>query len=212
MELKGSKTEKNLNDAFAGESMARNKYTFFAEKAREEGYEQIANIFLETARNEQEHAKQWFIALCGGAIPTTHECLQMGADGENYEWTDMYKRMAEEAREEGFTRIAAQMDMVAKVEKDHEERYEKLKANVLNSQVFEKDEPVVWQCEICNNGSCIAAPHFCKNLLFCKSNALRNTQYPAPAYALAPATAVTPNTFNSVCLFSLFDILHLRQS
>ena len=132
MELKGSKTEKNLNDAFAGESMARNKYTFFAEKAREEGYEQIANIFLETARNEQEHAKQWFIALCGGAIPTTHECLQMGADGENYEWTDMYK-----------------MDMVAKVEKEHEERYEKLKANVLNSQVFEKDEPVVWQCEIC---------------------------------------------------------------
>ena len=128
MELKGSKTEKNLNDAFAGESMARNKYTFFAEKAREEGYEQIANIFLETARNEQEHAKQWFIALCGGAIPTTHECLQMGADGENYEWTDMYKRMAAEAREEGFTRIAAQMDMVAKVE---------------------KDEPVVWQCEIC---------------------------------------------------------------
>ena len=120
MELKGSKTEKNLNDAFAGESMARNKYTFFAEKAREEGYEQIANIFLETARNEQEHAKQWFIALCGGAIPTTHECLQMGADGENYEWTDMYKRMAAEAREEGFTRIAAQMD-----------------------------EPVVWQCEIC---------------------------------------------------------------
>ena len=162
MELKGSKTEKirnlimkdiktekNLNDAFAGESMARNKYTFFAEKAREEGYEQIANIFLETARNEQEHAKQWFIALCGGAIPTTHECLQMGVDGENYEWTDMYKRMAVEAREEGFTRIAAQMDMVAKVEKEHEERYEKLKANVLNSQVFEKDEPVVWQCEIC---------------------------------------------------------------
>ena len=149
MELKGSKTEKNLNDAFAGESMARYKYTFFAEKAREEGYEQIANIFLETARNEQEHAKQWFIALCGGAIPTTHECLQMGAEGENYEWTDMYKRMAAEAREEGFTRIAAQMDMVAKVEKEHEERYEKLKANVLNAQVFEKDEPVVWQCEIC---------------------------------------------------------------
>ena len=118
MELKGSKTEKNLNDAFAGESMARNKYTFFAEKAREEGYEQIANIFLETARNEQEHAKQWFIALCGGAIPTTHECLQMGVDGENYEWTDMYKRMAAEAREEGFTRIAAQMDMVAKVERN----------------------------------------------------------------------------------------------
>lgn len=149
MELKGSKTEKNLNEAFAGESMARNKYTFFAQKAREEGYEQIANIFLETARNEQEHARIWFQALCGGQLPTTAECLQMGADGENYEWTSMYKKFAEEAREEGFIQIAAQMDMVAKVEKTHEERYAALKENVLNARVFEKEDEVVWQCEIC---------------------------------------------------------------
>lgn len=149
MELKGSKTEKNLNDAFAGESMTRNKYTFFAQKAREEGYEQIANLFLETARNEQEHARLWFEALCGGEIPSTADCLQMGADGENYEWTDMYQKMAEEAREEGFTKIAAQMEMVAKVEKEHEERYNKLKSNVINNRVFEKDEESVWQCEIC---------------------------------------------------------------
>ena len=126
MELKGSKTEKNLREAFAGESQARNKYTYFAEKAREEGYEQIANIFLETARNEQEHAKIWFKALCGGDVPTTADNLQAGIDGENGEWTDMYKRMAAEAREEGFTRIAAQMDMVAKVEKEHEERYRRI--------------------------------------------------------------------------------------
>ncbi|MCR5229182.1 MAG: rubrerythrin family protein [Solobacterium sp.] len=149
MEFKGSKTEKNLQAAFAGESQARNKYTYFAEKAREEGYEQIADFFLETARNEQEHAKIWFKALCGGDIPTTAECLKMGADGENYEWTEMYKDMAAEAREEGFTRIAAQMDMVAKIEKEHEERYLKLLANVNESKVFAKDEPVVWQCEIC---------------------------------------------------------------
>ncbi len=149
MELKGSKTEKNLQNAFAGESQARNKYTYFAEKAREEGYEQIADLFLETARNEQEHAKIWFKALCGGEIPTTAECLKMAAEGENFEWTEMYKEMAATAREEGFTRIAAQMDMVAKVEKEHEERYLKLKENVEGSKVFEKEEPVVWQCEIC---------------------------------------------------------------
>ena len=149
MELKGSKTEKNLQDAFAGESQARNKYTYFAEKAREEGYEQIANIFLETARNEQEHAKKWFEALHGGAVPTTAENLQAGIDGENGEWTDMYVRMAAEAREEGFTRIAAQMDMVAKVEKEHEERYQKLLDNLKAGTVFAKDEDVVWQCEIC---------------------------------------------------------------
>ena len=149
MELKGSKTEKNLLEAFAGESMARNKYTYFAEKAREEGYQQIADIFLETARNEQEHAKKWFEALHDGAVPTTAENLQAGIDGENGEWTDMYKRMAAEAREEGFTRIAATMDMVAKVEKEHEERYQKLLNNLMASQVFDKEEPVVWQCEIC---------------------------------------------------------------
>ena len=133
MELKGSKTEANLQKAFAGESQARNKYTYFAEKAREEGYEQIANFFLETARNEQEHAKQWFKALCGGEIPTTAEALQMGVDGEN----------------EGFTRIAAQMEMVAKVEKEHEERYQKLLDDLKAQKTFAKDEPVVWQCEIC---------------------------------------------------------------
>ncbi|MBR2825498.1 MAG: rubrerythrin family protein [Solobacterium sp.] len=149
MELKGSKTEKNLQDAFAGESQARNKYTYFAEKAREEGYEQIANIFEETARNEQLHAMQWFKALCGGEIPTTAECLKMAAEGENYEWTDMYKRMAEEAREEGFTRIAAQMELVAKVEKDHEDRYNTLLARVTDGKVFEREEAVLWQCEMC---------------------------------------------------------------
>ena len=149
MELKGSKTEKNLQEAFAGESQARSKYTYFAEKAREEGYEQIANIFLETARNEQEHAKQWFKELCGGEIPTTAECLKMGVEGENYEWTDMYKRMAEEAREEGFTGIAAKMDMVAKVEKEHEDRYNTLMARVNEGKVFERADAVVWQCEIC---------------------------------------------------------------
>lgn len=149
MELKGSKTEKNLQEAFAGESQARNKYTYFAEKAREEGFEQIANIFLETARNEQEHAKIWFKHLNGGEVPCTADALQMGIDGENGEWTDMYKRMAAEAREEGFNLIAAQMDMVAKIEKEHEERYQTLLNNLKNEQVFAKEEPVVWQCEIC---------------------------------------------------------------
>ena len=146
-DLKGTKTLENLLAAFAGESQARNKYTYYASKAKKEGYVQISNIFLETAANEKEHAELWFKLAHG--IGTTEENLLDAAEGENYEWTDMYKRMAAEAREEGFTRIAAQMDMVAKVEKEHEERYEKLKANVLNSQVFEKDEPVVWQCEIC---------------------------------------------------------------
>jgi len=149
MELKGSKTEQNLWYAFAGESQARNKYTYFAEKARAEGFEQIANIFLETARNEQEHAKIWFRHLMGGEIPATAECLQMGIDGENGEWTDMYKRFAEEAREEGFKQIAAQMDMVAKIEKEHEERYQALLDNLKNERVFEKDGEVMWQCEIC---------------------------------------------------------------
>ncbi len=149
MELKGSQTEKNLEYAFAGESKARNKYTYFAEKAREEGMQQIANIFEETARNEQEHAKQWFKALCGGDIPTTEVTLQMGIDGEHDEWTNMYKEFADTARAEGFTRIAAQMDMVAKVEKEHEERYSALLGNVKENKVFTKDDEVVWQCEIC---------------------------------------------------------------
>ncbi len=148
MELKGSKTEKNLQTAFAGESQARNKYTYFAMKAREEGMEHIANIFEETARNEQEHAYLWFKHLHDG-VPSTADCLKMAAEGENYEWTDMYKNFAEVAREEGFTRIAAQMDMVAKIEKQHEDRYNALLANVKDGKVFTKDEEVVWKCEIC---------------------------------------------------------------
>ena len=126
MELKGSKTEKNLMEAFAGESQARNKYTYFASKAKKEGYEQIAAIFQETADNEKEHAKLWFKLLNGGEIGTTEENLKAAAEGENYEWTDMYERMAKEAREEGFDHIAFLFDGVAKIEKEHEERYKKL--------------------------------------------------------------------------------------
>ena len=149
MNLKGTKTEQNLMAAFAGESQARNKYTYFANVARGEGMEQIASIFEETARNEQEHARLWFQALHGDKMPTTAEALKMAAEGENYEWTDMYAEFARVAREEGFNKIAAQMDMVAKVEKEHEDRYLKLLANVENNQVFTKDEDVAWQCEIC---------------------------------------------------------------
>ena len=123
MDLKGSKTEKNLMEAFAGESQARNKYTYFASKAKKEGYEQIAAIFQETADNEKEHAKLWFKLLHGGEVPTTAENLKAAAEGENYEWTDMYDRMAKEAREEGFTKIAYLFEEVAKIEKEHEERY-----------------------------------------------------------------------------------------
>ena len=149
MELKGSKTEKNLQDAFAGESQARNKYTYFAKVAMDAGQNQIAEYFLETARNEQEHARLWFEALQGGKMPELAECLKMAAEGENYEWTTMYKDMAETAKEEGFTRIAAQMNMVAKVEKDHEDRYLALLENVQNDKVFSKDEDEVWICAVC---------------------------------------------------------------
>lgn len=150
MDLKGTKTEQNLLVAFAGESQARNKYTFFAMKAREEGYEQIARIFEETARNEQEHAYLWFKHLHNG-IPTTSVCLEMAAEGENYEWTDMYAEFAKVAREEGFARIAAQMDMVAKIEKEHEERYLNLKNNVDNQTVYKKDTETTWICDICGH-------------------------------------------------------------
>lgn len=149
MELKGTKTEKNLQDAFAGESQARNKYTYFANTARKEGMEQIANFFEETARNEQEHARLWFQALHNDAMPNTAESLKMAAEGENYEWTSMYAEMAATAREEGFVKIAAQMDMVAKIEKAHEERYLALLKNVNDNTVFTKTEDVAWQCEIC---------------------------------------------------------------
>ena len=129
MELKGTKTEKNLMEAFAGESMARNKYTYFASVAKKEGYEQLAAIFEETAGNEKEHAKLWFKALCGGSIPDTLTCLEMAASGENDEWTEMYPRMAAEAKEEGFTQLAALFTMVGQIEKEHEARYRALAAN-----------------------------------------------------------------------------------
>ena len=144
MELKGSKTEQNLMTAFAGESQARNKYTYFASKARKEGYEQIAAIFEETANNEKEHAKLWFKLL--GGIGTTKENLISAAEGENYEWTDMYAEFAKVAREEGFENIAKQFEGVAKVEKEHEERYRKLAENVETAQVFAKAGITVWVC------------------------------------------------------------------
>ena len=136
MELKGTKTEKNLMEAFAGESQARNKYTYFASKAKKEGYEQIAALFQETADNEKEHAKLWFKLLHGGEVPTTAENLLAAAEGENYEWTDMYDRMAKEAKEEGFDHIAYLFEAVGKIEKEHEERYLKLLANVKDGLVF----------------------------------------------------------------------------
>ena len=131
-DLKGTKTEKNLQEAFAGESQARNKYTYFASKAKKEGYEQIAAFFEETANNEKEHAKLWFKYLSGGDVPTTSANLKAAADGENFEWTDMYARMAKEAREEGFDEIAAKFEGVAKIEKHHEERYRAKKLKDLN--------------------------------------------------------------------------------
>lgn len=149
MELKGSKTEQNLMAAFAGESQARNKYTYYAQKAREEGMEQVADIFEETARNEQEHAKLWFKALHGDNVPTTEVNLEDAAAGENYEWTDMYKGFAETAKEEGFTKIAYQMEQVALIEKHHEERYLTLLKNVKEAKVFEKEKPTTWICDIC---------------------------------------------------------------
>ena len=151
MELKGSKTEKNLMEAFAGESQARNKYTYFASKAKKEGYEQIAAIFQETADNEKEHAKLWFKLLHGGEVPTTAENLIAAAEGENYEWTDMYDRMAKEAKEEGFDHIAFLFEQVGKIEKEHEERYLKLLANVKDSLVFSKDGEAIWKCRNCGH-------------------------------------------------------------
>ncbi|MGM9799217.1 MAG: rubrerythrin [Muribaculaceae bacterium] len=151
MELKGSKTEKNLLEAFAGESMARNKYTYYASKAKKEGFVQIANLFEETAGNEKEHAKIWFKLLHEGEIPTTSVNLLDAAEGENYEWTDMYAKFAADAREEGFTRIAALFEMVGKIEKEHEERYRKLLANVEGELVFSRDGDMVWICSNCGH-------------------------------------------------------------
>ena len=151
MELKGSKTEKNLMEAFAGESMARHKYTYFASKAKKDGFEQIASIFLETAENEKEHAKLWFKLLEGGNIKDTSENLKAAADGENYEWTDMYDRFAKEAEEEGFTHIAFLFREVGKIEKEHEERYRKLLENVNSELVFSKDGDRIWKCRNCGH-------------------------------------------------------------
>ena len=149
MELKGTKTEKNLMAAFAGESQARNKYTYFASVAKKEGYEQIAAIFLKTAENEKEHAKMWFKAL--GELGNTAQNLAAAAEGENYEWTDMYDRMAREAEEEGFMELAAKFRGVAAVERAHEERYRALLKNVELQKVFEKCEETMWECRNCGH-------------------------------------------------------------
>ena len=146
MELKGSKTERNLMEAFAGESQARNKYTYYAAQAKKDGYVQISRIFEETANNEKEHAKIWFKLLHGGKVADTLTNLEDAANGENYEWTDMYATFAKEAREEGFNDIALLFENVAKIEKDHEERYRKLFANIKDGVVFEKDNAIVWEC------------------------------------------------------------------
>ena len=150
-ELKGTKTEQNLRDAFAGESMAHTKYLYYASKAKKDGYVQIGNLFEETAKNEKEHAKIWFKILHDDAVPETTVNLADAATGENYEWTDMYARMAEEAKEEGFERIAKLFASVAKIEKEHEERYRALLANIEGGLVFSRDEDQIWQCSNCGH-------------------------------------------------------------
>ena len=149
MELKDSKTYQNLMTAFAGESQARNKYTYFASAAKKEGYEQIAAIFEETANNEKEHAKMWFKLLNDGAVPSTKENLKAAAEGENYEWTDMYDSFAKEAEEEGFKEISNKFRLVAAIEKEHEERYLKLLNNIASERVFDKEDTTVWVCRNC---------------------------------------------------------------
>jgi len=149
--LAGTKTEKNLQEAFAGESQARNKYTYYASKAKKDGFVQIAALFEETAANEKEHAKIWFKYLHGGSVPDTATNLEDAASGENFEWTDMYARMAREAREEGFLEIAAKFEMVGAIEKHHEERYRKLLKNINDKKVFSKDGDVIWQCSNCGH-------------------------------------------------------------
>lgn len=150
-ELKGTKTEKNLMEAFSGESQARNKYSYYASKAKKDGYEQIAAIFEETANNEKEHAKLWFKYLHNGEIAPTMENLKDAAAGENYEWTDMYDRMAREAEEEGFVEIAAKFRGVAAIEKHHEERYRKLLKNIDDKVVFSRDGDCIWICRNCGH-------------------------------------------------------------
>lgn len=161
-DLKGTKTEQNLQTAFAGESQARNKYTYYASKAKKDGYAQIAAIFEETAANEKEHAKIWFKLLHGGSVPGTEENLLDAAEGENYEWTDMYDKFAKEAKEEGFDEIAYLFKEVGKIEKEHEERYRKLLENIKGDLVFSKDGDVIWQCSNCGH-ICVGrkAPEVC---------------------------------------------------
>ena len=151
MELKGSKTEQNLMKAFAGESEARNKYTYFASKAKKDGYEQIAAIFEETALNEKEHAKMWFKELNGGKVPDTLDNLKAAADGENYEWTDMYEEFAKTAEEEGFKALALKFRQVGQIEKEHEARYRKLIENIEGGLVFSKDGDRIWKCRNCGH-------------------------------------------------------------
>lgn len=148
---KGTKTEENLKKAFAGESEARNKYTYFASKAKKDGYEQIAAIFEETAGNEKEHAKMWFKELNGGSVPSTIDNLRAAADGENYEWTDMYAEFAKTAREEGFEELAKKFEAVAEIEKHHEERYRALLKNIEDSKVFSRDGDAIWVCRNCGH-------------------------------------------------------------
>ena len=150
-DLKGTKTEQNLATAFAGESQAHTKYQYYASKAKKDGYVQISEIFLETSRNEKEHAKLWFKYLHGGDVPTTTQNLADAADGENYEWTDMYDTFAKEAREEGFNEIAAKFEMVGKIEKTHEERYRKLLKNIEDEVVFSREGDCIWQCSNCGH-------------------------------------------------------------
>ena len=150
-ELKGTKTEKNLMEAFAGESQAHTKYLYYASKAKKEGYVQISNLFIETALNEKEHAKLWFKYLHGGEVPETTQNLEDAANGENFEWTDMYERMAKEAEEEGFNEIAAKMRMVGVIEKHHEERYRQLLKNINDEIVFSREGDVIWQCSNCGH-------------------------------------------------------------
>lgn len=162
MNLKGTKTEQNLMAAFAGESQARNKYTYYASKAKKEGYEQIAAIFEETAKNEKEHAKMWFKLLHEDQVPSTIENLEDAANGENYEWTEMYAEFAKIAREEGLEKIAFLFEGVAKIEKEHEERYKKLLANIEGGLVFSREGDMIWQCSNCGH-ICVgkSAPEVC---------------------------------------------------
>lgn len=162
MELKGSKTEANLMAAFAGESQARVKYSFYASRAKKDGYEQIASIFEETSNNEKEHAKMWFKLLHGGSVLSTEENLKDAANGENYEWTSMYKEFSKIAKEEGFDHISYLFEEVGKIEKDHEERYKKLLDNIEEGQIFERGEVKVWKCRNCGHiHMAKVAPNLC---------------------------------------------------